>query len=388
MFDSKELALNGGEAIYPEGLKRGRIFGDEEKRAVCEVMEKGVVSRAGCGEKVQQFERVFADYHGAQFAVATTSGTTALHTALEVVGAGHGDEVIVPDLTFISTASAVLQTGAQVVFCDIDIDTFNISIEDLERRVTPRTKAVIVVHLYGAPVNIKGVLSITKRHNLWLIEDCAQAHGAKFDDRVVGTFGDIGCFSFYQSKNMSCGEGGMVITNDGNLGRRARSITRHGLVGDDLAAYDYDKLGYNYAMTELQAAIGIVQLSKLEQMNKQRHINAALYRKELADVDAKFQQDVPGHANHYLTAVLPELYIGHRNKFLAAVRAEGAMINCLYPIALSRTKLFATLLDKPEISDRVASTLFNLYVNPDVCGTFVKICCDAINKVLKSNKGV
>ncbi|MFY9493115.1 MAG: DegT/DnrJ/EryC1/StrS family aminotransferase [Minisyncoccia bacterium] len=387
MFDSRELAINGGNAVYPDGLKRGRVFGKEEKQAVCEVMEKGVVSRAGCGEKVQLFEKSFADYHGVRYAIATTSGTTALHTALDALGIGPGDEVIVPDLTFISTASAVMQTGAHVVFCDIDVDTFNMSAEDLERRITPKTKAVIVVHLYGAPADIASILAVTRKHNLWLVEDCAQAHGAKFDDQLVGTFGVISCFSFYQSKNMSCGEGGMVITDNEDLGRRARSITRHGLIGDDLAAYDYDKLGYNYAMTELHAAIGIVQLGKLEQMNEQRSINAALYRKELAGVGMKFQRDIPGHANHYLTAVLPELYGEHRGKFLAAVRAEGGMINCLYPIALSRTKLFTALSDKPEISDRVATTLFNLYVNPDVSDTFVRICCDAIKKVLKSNKG-
>lgn len=318
MFRSPELAINGGNAVYPDGLKRGKVFGEEEREIVWEVMGSGVVSRAGCGERVQQFEQAFAAYHDISFAIATTSGTTALHAAVDALGIGPGDEVIVPDLTFISTASVVLQVGAKVVFCDIDSSTFNISSEDLRRKITAKTKAVIAVHMYGTPADMENVTAIAREYNLFLIEDCAQAHGAAINGKFVGTFGDLGCFSFYQTKNMSCGEGGMVITSDEILAKKCRSLTRHGLIGDNLADYDYDKLGYNYAMTELQAAIGLVQLKKLERLNKSRCQNSVSYRRQLEGLGLRFQLDCNGHVNHCLMACiakgiyLPQRFISKR----------------------------------------------------------------------------
>ncbi|MFH1598177.1 MAG: DegT/DnrJ/EryC1/StrS family aminotransferase [Patescibacteria group bacterium] len=380
MCERLSLAINGGSAVYPEGLKRGRVFGEEERQAVWEVMGKGVVSRAGMGEMVQQFEQAFSAYHQVPFAISTTSGTTALHTAVDVLQLGPGDEVIVPDLTFVSTASVVLQTGARVVFCDVDPTTFNLSVEDLSSKITARTKAVIVVHLYGAPVEMSQIILLVREHDLWLVEDCAQAHGATIGEQIVGTFGDIACYSFYQTKNMSCGEGGMIITRNEELAQRCRSLTRHGLISDDLTVYDYDKIGYNYVMTELQAAIGLVQLRKLAELNRRRGEIARRYRDKLSDLPLQFQTDANGHVNHCLTATLPVVWMKHRNWFLDAVRAEGAMINCLYPLALSQTALFAGF-NRPVNSQQVAASLFNLYTNPDVTSHFVDICCAAVRKV-------
>ncbi|MFA5126411.1 MAG: DegT/DnrJ/EryC1/StrS family aminotransferase [Patescibacteria group bacterium] len=379
MHEEPLLAINGGKAVYPGSLKRGRVFGEEERQAVWEVMGKGVVSKAGMGEMVQRFEWEFAAYHQMPYAIATTSGTSALHTAVDALQIGPGDEVIVPDLTFVSTASVALQAGAKVVFCDIDLDTFNLSVTDLKAKITPRTKAVIVVHLYGRPADMDQILQLTTKHGIRLIEDCAQAHGATICGQLVGTFGDLACYSFYQTKNMSCGEGGMVITANEELAQRCRSLTRHGLIGDDLGVYNYDKLGYNYAMTELQAAIGIVQLRKLATLNHYRRQNAKLYREGLDTLPLHFQEDADGHVDHCLTAVLPaEL---SREWFLKAVRAEGAMVNCLYPLALSRTAIFVGS-NQPTVSHRVATSLFNLYTNPDVSYAFVEVCCTAIRKVL------
>ncbi len=378
MTQSTKLAINGGKPICPEGLKRGRVFGDLEKTAVLEVMDSDVVSRAGRGARVALFEEAFATYHQMPYAVATSSGTSSLHAAVEALGIGPGDEVIVPDLTFVSTASVVMQAGARVVFCDIDNDTFNMSAADLSNKITSATKAVIVVHLYGAPADMDSVSQVARDHGLYVIEDCAQAHGAKFHERIVGTIGDIACFSFYQTKNLSCGEGGMVITRNEALYRRVRSIVRHGLAGDDLSAYDYDKLGYNYAMTELQAAIGLVQLRKLDTLNERRSHNAATYRAELSGLGLHFQTDSPGHVNHYLTATLPSIGVS-RDDFLSAVRAEGAMINCLYPLTLSGTRLFGGIPVAP-IAARVASSLFNLYVGPGIDEHFIDICCQAVQK--------
>jgi perosamine synthetase len=386
MFKAPSLAINGGQAVYPDGLKRGRVFGEEERQAVWDVMGTGVISRAGTGEMVKRFENEFAAYHHVPFAVATTSGTTALHTAVSSLEVGLGDEVIVPDLTFISTASVVLQTGAKVVFCDIDQDTFNLSADDLRSKITERTKAVIVVHLYGLPADLGSIIPLAKKHNLWVIEDCAQAHGASINGQLVGTFGDLGCYSFYQTKNMSCGEGGIVITKDETMAKRCRSLARHGLIGDDLSVYDYDRLGYNYAMTELQAAVGLVQLRKLHELNRRRCENAARYRQNLNNLPFRFQADDYGHVNHCLTAVMPSDWTGYRDWFLRAVRAEGAAINCLYPRALSRTVLF-TASNKPYTSEKVSASLFNFYTNPDVTGHFIDVCCSAVRKICETMTG-
>lgn len=388
MFNDPSLAVNGGKAVYPDGLKRGKVFGEEERQAVWDVMGKGVVSRAGMGEMVRRFEESFVAYHNVPFAISTTSGTTALHTAMDALQIGSGDEVIVPDLTFISTASVVLQTGAKVIFCDVDPASLNISVEDLRSKITPKTKAVIVVHLYGAPADMDRMMPLLREFGIKLVEDCAQAHGAVNNGQMVGTFGDLACYSFYQTKNMSCGEGGMVITNDEALASRCRSLTRHGLATGNLVDYDYDKLGYNYSMTELQAAIGLVQLQKLARLNQRRCENSTRYRAELDGLGFRFQSDAAGHVNHCLTAVLPDHLANYREWFLKAVRAEGAMINCLYPIALSRTQLFADKSNKPPTSNRIASSLFNLYTNPDVTSHFIEVCCEAMQKVMKAMKGI
>ncbi|MBN1779432.1 MAG: DegT/DnrJ/EryC1/StrS family aminotransferase [Candidatus Buchananbacteria bacterium] len=328
------------------------------------------------------FENAFAEYHGIKHSIATTSGTTALHTALTSLGVGPGDEVIVPDLTFISTASVVLQTGAKVVFADIDPETLNISTADLKAKINEHTRAVMVVHLYGLPANMQAILAITDQFNLPVIEDCAQSHGAVISGRKVGTFGRLSCFSFYQTKNMSCGEGGMIITNDDALADHCRSLARHGLIGENLALYDYDRLGYNYAMTELQAAIGMVQLNKLEKLNSMRRDNAKRYRKALVSLPLHFQPDNPGHVNHCLTCQLPKQLHGMRDEFIRAVRAEGAIVNCLYPLTLSQTRIFRDQSTNTPVAHAVAESLFNLYTNPDLDPHFVDVCAAAICKVL------
>jgi len=387
MFNNPLLAINGGRAICPEGIKRGKVFGEEERQAVWDVMDKGIISMAGVGDMVRRFEQSFAAYHRVPFAIATTSGTTALHTAIEALQIGPGDEVIVPDLTFISTASAVLQAGATVVFCDVDQTSFNISVEDLRSKITSKTKAVIVVHLYGAPADMVRIMPLIREFDIKLVEDCAQAHGAILNGQMVGTFGDLACYSFYQTKNMSCGEGGMIITDNENLARQCRSLTRHGLTSDNLGDYDYNRLGYNYSMTELQAAIGLVQLGKLDEFNLARCKNSAKYRSKLDGLDLRFQSQSVGHVNHCLTAVLPNYLATYRNWFIKAVRAEGATINCIYPVTLSRTQLFTERSNKPSISNQLASALFNFYTNPDITESFITICCEAVKKVMMAMKG-
>ena len=189
---------------------------------------------------------------------------------------------------------------------------------EIERKITKKTKAIIVVHLYGHPADMDAILKIAKKYNIIVIEDCAQAHGAKYKQKLVGTLGDIGCFSFYQTKNMTCGEGGMIITNNKNIFRDCVALVNHGQLKDVVKTYDYDRIGFNYHMTELQATIGNVQLTRLETMNQERRINASLYRSLLKDTELQLQEDVGEieHVYYSLTALLPPVSLKRETGFL------------------------------------------------------------------------
>jgi len=222
------------------------------------------------GPKVTAFEQAFASLCRTSHAVAVSNGTTALHASLLAAGVGPGDEVIVPAFSFFATASSVSMCGATPVFCDIDERTFNIDPARIGDLVTPKTKAVIGVHLFGQPFDVPAVQQVCKSHNLALIEDAAQAHGALLHGEPVGGFGNYGCFSFYATKNLITGEGGMVTTNDKSAMERLRIIINHG----QSEKYLHTRLGYNYRMTDIAAAIGLVQLKKLDKFNARRRKNA------------------------------------------------------------------------------------------------------------------
>lgn len=383
----EKLAIRGGKPVAPKPITKPSPIGKDEIAAGMRVLKSGIISRAGRGKEVLRFEKKFAKFCNAQYAVTTTSGTTALHTAIEVIGVHSGDEVIVPALTFVSSASVILQQRARPVFADIDPNTFCVDVCDFERKITPRTKAVIVVHLYGNPANMQEIIRVAKKYRISVIEDCAQAHGSIYNQHKVGTLGDIGCFSFYQTKNMTCGEGGMVITNKKNLYKACKSIVDHGLIGGYLQGYDYDRLGYNYHMTELQAAIGQAQLKKLNLFNNQRRRNAVLYKKLLTDTTLQFQKETPlGHSVYYgLTALLPKKFILKRDLFIKAVRAENVEINNLYPHALHKTELFREYnSSKLPIAENIAARLFNCYTNPGITQQYIYLTSRAIKKVLNN----
>jgi dTDP-4-amino-4,6-dideoxygalactose transaminase len=245
------------------------FVGEEEVQAVREVLLSGnYVS----GIKVQQFEEKFADYIGSKYAVAVNSGTAALHTSLAALGIGLGDEVIVPPLTFFSTVTSVIHQNAIPIFADIEIDSYCLSPQDVERVVSKRTKAIIPVHYMGNAADMEGIIEVARKHKLKVIEDCAQAHATEFKGRRVGSIGDIGAFSFFATKHLTTGEGGMITTDDRNMADYARMIRNHGMSNRDT----HNVLGYNYRMTELAAAIGIVQLNRLDELNAKR-IGNSLY---------------------------------------------------------------------------------------------------------------
>ena len=251
------------------------VIGPDEVATVSDVLMSGMLAQ---GEKVAEFEQKFAAYCGTAHAVAVNNGTAALHAALLAAGIGPGDEVIVPAFSFIATATTVSMCGAKPVFADVDEQTFNIRPEQVSERITPKTKAVIGVHLFGQPFDVGPVQEICEAHSLQLIEDAAQAHGALYHGVKVGNFGRFGCFSFYATKNMITGEGGMVTTSDKPLTDRLRLIINHG----QSEKYLHTVLGYNYRMTDIAAAIGIVQLKKLDKFNLRRRKNAEYYEANLS----------------------------------------------------------------------------------------------------------
>ncbi|MDA8082863.1 MAG: DegT/DnrJ/EryC1/StrS family aminotransferase [Nitrospiraceae bacterium] len=244
------------------------FLGPEEEAAAAAVIRSGWVSQ---GPKVQEFEEKFAAYVGASYAVATTSCTTALHAALAVSGIGPGDEVVVPSLSFIATANAVVHAGATPVFADIDPDTCNVTAGTVEKMITRKTKAVMPVHQMGLPVDLDPMIDLCRRHNLLLIEDAACAIGSEYKGKRIGGHGNIACFSFHPRKIITTGEGGMITTNDFSMAGKLRRFRHHGMsvsdaerhAADRVIIETYPEIGYNYRMTDIQAAIGIEQLKKL-----------------------------------------------------------------------------------------------------------------------------
>lgn len=255
-------------------------FGDAELRYVSECVLTGWVSSAG--KFVTRFEEQFSEFCETKFAVSSSSGTTALHLSLLALGIGPGDEVIVPSFTFISTANAVTFTGAKPVFVDSEPSTWNINPVEIKKAITPKTKAIIPVHVYGHPASIDPIFDIAREYNLPVVEDAAEAHGALYKGKKVGSFGDMGMFSFYGNKIITTGEGGMIVTDNKDLAEKMRVFRDHGM--DPKRRYWHSVLGYNYRMTNIQAALGVAQMERIDQIVEQKRRNAALYAKGLQDI--------------------------------------------------------------------------------------------------------
>lgn len=384
----KKLAIFGGRPEFQHVLLKPSPIGREEVGAALKVLKKGILSRAGRGEYVKKFELKFASYFHIKYALSTTSGTSALHTALSSLNLSVGDEVMVPSLTFISSASVILQQRLKPLFIDIDPKTLCLDVEDVKKKLTKKTKAIIVVHLYGNSVKMDYLMKVARKHKLRVIEDCAQAHGAKYKGKYLGTFGDLGCFSFYQTKNMTCGEGGMIITNNGSLYKNCVSISDHGLINNNLQAYNYNRLGYNYHLTEMQAAIGIEQLKKLKKNNLIRKKNSSIYVMRMAKTKLTFQMTENKTENVFyaLTALLPKKLRLQRDLFVDAIRRENVEINKIYPIPLHKTKLFKELgyQGACPVAEDVAARLFNFYTNPGITEEYIERACVAVEKVIRS----
>jgi len=254
------------------------VLTGNELAYVSDCITSGWVS--SIGQYVTRFEQDFARFCGVKHGVATSNGTTALHLALVVLGIGPGDEVIVPSLTFIATANAVAYTGARPVFADSEPRTWNLDPADVARKVTPRTRAIIPVHVYGHPADMEAINAIARQHNLLVIEDAAEAHGAEFKGRRVGSLGHVAAFSFYGNKIITTGEGGMLTTNDDDLADRARQLRDHAM--SSTRRYWHFAIGYNYRLTNIQAALGVAQMERVEEFIARKRAIARLYN-ELLD---------------------------------------------------------------------------------------------------------
>jgi perosamine synthetase len=273
------------------------LIGEEEKTAVMNVLNSGMLAS---GPRTEEFEKKFAEYVGTKYAIATTSGTTALHLGLLALGVTRGDEVILPAFSFIATANIPLFCDAVPVFCDVDPKTFNIDPEKIEKLITKKTKAIMPVHLYGQAVDVQPIQEIAEKHGVHVVGDACQAHGAVYDGKMVGSFGDAECFSFYPTKNMTTGEGGMVTTNNDELAELMISLRNHGREKTKWG-YEHGRLGYNYRMTDIGAAIGLEQLKKLPKNIEMRQKNAQYLDVHLNGVEIPYVIPKAKHAYHQYT---------------------------------------------------------------------------------------
>jgi dTDP-4-amino-4,6-dideoxygalactose transaminase len=350
-----KLALLGGFPIRTKPFPPHPIIGEEEKKAVLEVFDSGRLSTFVAvpgeyflgGKKIKEFEKRFADYHGVRYVVAFNSATAALHAAVVAVGVQPGEEVIVPPYTFTSTATSVLMHNAIPVFADIDDEVFGLDSKAVVQKISPLTRAIIPVHLFGHPANMDGIMALAKEHNLKIIEDCAQAPGAKYKGQLVGTIGDCGIFSFTENKNITTGEGGMLITNDEAIAEAARMVRNHGeaiLEGQTVRTYSSTMLGWNYRMTEMEAALGIVQFGRMDKLNQARIDLANYLSEKIEGIDGLRTPIVyPGAKHVYYVYALKfdEKRIGvPREAFVKALNAEGIPFGAGYVRPLYLTPLY------------------------------------------------
>lgn len=336
------------------------IIGDEEKAAVMRVLDSGQLAQ---GAVVAEFEEAFARWMGVKHAVAVSSGTTGLHLALLAHGIGQGDEVITTPFTFIASANSVLYVHGTPVFVDVEDETFCIDPSRVEAAITPRTRALLPVHLYGHPAAMPELQDIARRRGLLVIEDAAQAHGATVDGRKVGTFGNTAVFSLYPTKNITSGEGGFVTTDDDAVAAAVRTLRQHG----ESERYHHQVLGFNFRMTDLSAAIGLAQLRKLERFNAARRHNAAVLSRGLAGlpgVVTPVERAGYGHVYHQYTVRVTTDRDGLRKRL--ADRGIGSGV--YYPVAVHRQPVFAARGKPPSmpVSERLCREVLSLPVHPSL----------------------
>jgi len=340
---------------------------------------------SGTSEYVAEFEEKFARYCECKYGIATNSGTTALHLALAALGVGKKDEVIIPTFTMIATANAVTYTGARIVLADSEPDTWNINLESVERVITARTKAIMPIHTYGHPADMDPILDLAEEHDLFVIEDAAEAHGAEYKGRRTGSLGDAGCFSFYANKIITTGEGGMIVTNDEELAERAKWLRAHAF-GKHGKHFYHEALGFGYRMSGLQAALGLAQLERIDDFVSSRINNAKLYNSLLSEVGGKIT--LPPEASwaknvYWMYSILLEKNFGmSRQDFMDNLARVGIETRTFfYPVHMQPVYSENFRKERFPVADDISKRGVNLPSGTGLTTEEVSYVCECINKL-------
>jgi dTDP-4-amino-4,6-dideoxygalactose transaminase len=346
-------------------------IGEAEKQAVMEVLDSGMLAQ---GPRTAKFEERFAQLCGVKHAIATSSGTTALHLALLAHGIGPGDEVITTSFTFIASVNSILFTGAIPVLVDIDAETFNLDPAQVERAITPRTKAILPVHLYGYVCDMDALQAIADKHGLKIVEDACQAVGASFKDKMAGSFG-TGCFSLYATKNVMSGEGGMITTNDDAIAQQSRMLRNHGMQ----RRYYHDMLGFNFRMTDLCAAIGLVQLDRFDDFTAKRRANAAYLNSKIESVITPKVKDGYGHVWHQYTIRTKS----DRDAAVKKLTDAGVGSGVFYPVPAHQQGYIVEKLGAVHlpVTEQLAKEVISLPVHPQLSQADLETIVAEVNKL-------
>lgn len=355
---------------------------EREQKSVAAVLKSGVLVQ---GPNVLALENEFAKLCGVRHAIATNSGTSALHTALQILGIGEGDEVITSPFTFVATANAILMTGAKPVFVDILEDTFNINPELIEKKITKNTKAILPVDLYGQSADYKKINRIAKKHNLFVIEDAAQSIGAVYRDKKTGSLADIACFSLYATKNIIAGEGGMITTNSDKFNKKARLFRSHGQ--DENDKYNYLGLGYNYRMTEVSAVIAREQLKKINEITNKRNKIAELYNNELINIKGLITpivKDGVSACHQYTIRVTKESKLS-RDELKKSLEKMGIQTFIYYPRGLYSFEHLRFNHKSKDflVVEKIINEVLSIPVNPYLTKEEIYYIIEAIKKYEK-----
>lgn len=353
------------------------ILDDEMVEAAVQALQN---ERFVLGESVFKFEEEFARYIGVKYAISTNSGTDALHIALLALGVGSKDEVLTTPFSFIASANCILHAGAKPIFADIDLRTYTLDLGEVKKAITPRTRAMLPVHLYGHPADMDALMDIADERGLFVVEDACQAHGAEFNGRKVGSIGHVGCFSFYPSKNMTvCGDGGMITTNDPDVAERAASLRNCGRVD----RYLHDKVGFTARLNTVNAAIGLVQLKRLDAWNEARRRIARIYYKRLSGIDGLI---LPPEGDGRVKPVyhLFTIRTPYRDALKEWLLSQGIECRVYYPIPIHLQPIYKHLYgfsggEFPR-AEEAARTCLSIPMWPGLTDDQVRYVCDKIEE--------
>ena len=349
------------------------IIENEEIENVVEVMKSGMIAQ---GPKVEEFEQKFSDWVGAEYGIAVNSGTAALHVALLSCGIGKCDEVITTPFTFIASGNSILYTQAKPVFADIDLKTYTIDPKSIEKSITENTKAILPVQLYGQSSNMDEINELAEKYGLMVIEDAAQAHGATCNGEKVGSLGDMSCFSFYPTKNMTTSEGGIITTDDEDLAENAKIFRAHGAS----LRYHHDAIGFNFRMTDISAAIGLAQLNKIDNFNEKRIENANYLNEGLKNVDGVITPYCAYASKHVYHQYTIRVEKGNRDDWVDIINGCGVGTGIHYPIPLYNQPVYKKLdiEGKCPNAEIAANNVISLPVHPSLTKEDLDLVIEAV----------